>query len=354
VTTIARDSVEDLKRTLPGRYYFEPAVHDLEAERIFERTWINVGHGSRIAKPGDFFTVQAGRQGVLVVRGADGVARAFLNSCRHRGTAVCSIPSGNAGTSFQCPYHLWTYRLDGSLAGAPMSDDIEGFDRRDFGLVPVALEEWLGFLWINTDPAAGPLADYAGPMVEERLGDQERLAVYRTETFVLARSVEYDVAANWKLVVENFMECYHCTPVHPNLVRIIPAFKLGVTQVPTLGTEFAPEYEAFTMSGHTDHPMLPGLPENHRRHFYGMVIRPNTFVSLTPHYVVIHRVEPLAADRSKVTCDWLYPPSTASAPRFDPSDAVQFVDEVNREDWLFPTEAHIRGFSDWVLEQLDE
>jgi phenylpropionate dioxygenase-like ring-hydroxylating dioxygenase large terminal subunit len=140
VTIIIRDRVEELKLTLPGRYYFDPAIHDQEAEQIFERTWVNVGHRSRIANPGDFFTVQAGSQGVVVVRGADSIARAFLNSCRHRGTAVCDAAQGNAGTAFQCPYHLWTYRLDGSLAGAPMSDTIEGFDKRDFGLVPVGLE----------------------------------------------------------------------------------------------------------------------------------------------------------------------------------------------------------------------
>ena len=360
-----------LARTLPGRFYHDPAIWQLEQERLFGRLWVAVGRADQLPAAGHYRTVRVGDESVLVVRGEDRVLRAFLNVCRHRGAQLC--PAGHGQTrTLQCRYHAWTYGLDGRLLRAPGLQDAPDFDRGAFGLVPVALDTWEGLVWVSLAADPPPVADQILPQLAGRLGDAGRLTPYRMGALAVARTLEYEVRANWKVIVENFMECYHCAPMHPELVRLLPAFRSGATQEHALGTRLADDAEALTMSGRAAAPPFPGLAPGHERHYYGMVVRPNVFLNLLPDHVIVHTLTPVSPDRSRVTCDWLFDPGVVARPGFDPTDTVALFDQVNRQDWevcewvqagvrsrafaaggvYVPIEQHIRGFNDFVLAQL--
>jgi Rieske 2Fe-2S family protein len=368
----AADAGGRLARTLPGRFYHDPDVWQREQDRLFGRLWVAVGRADQLPAPRRYRTVRVGDESVLLVRDDGGALRAFLNVCRHRGAQLCPAGAGQTRT-LQCRYHAWTYGLDGRLLRAPGLQDSPAFDRNAFGLVPVALETWEGLVWVNLRENPPPLAHQLLPQLAARLGDAARLDPYRIGTLAVGRTIDYEVGANWKVVVENFMECYHCAPMHPELVRLLPAFRSGATQEYGLGTRLADEAEALTMSGRAPGPPFPGLAPGHERHYYGMVVRPNVLLNLLPDHVIVHTLTPLAPDRSRVTCDWLFAPEVVARPGFDLGDTVGLFDRVNRQDWevcewvqagvrsrafaaggvYVPIEQHIRAFNDWVLDQLD-
>ncbi len=361
--------------TLPGRFYADPDIFRQEQEQIFARCWTCVGLATAVPQPGDFLTTEVADESILIVRGQDGHLRAFLNVCRHRGARLCVEPHGNlAGRVIQCPYHAWSYALDGRLIGAPNMRDSVGLPAAAFGLSPVPIAVWHGLIWVNLSSDPLPVESQLAPLISERLGSVENLERYSMETLSIGATVTYDVAANWKLLVENFMECYHCAVVHPELSRLVPSFRAGYAYQEGIGATFAEGVETLTLNGRRTRPLLPGLRPEDDRTYYGLVLRPNVFVNLHPDYVLIHRLEPQGPDRTRVICQWLFAPDIVAASDFDPSDAVEFWDLVNRQDWAMcercqlsmrsrayaeggifaPLEAHIRRFNDWVLKQLGQ
>jgi phenylpropionate dioxygenase-like ring-hydroxylating dioxygenase large terminal subunit len=188
--------------------YSDPEVLARERREIFERSWHYAGHAGEVARPGDFAATFVGHLPVVLVRGEDGELRAFLNVCRHRGHEVAA-GSGNRRT-LQCPYHAWTYDLDGSLRSAPRSDREPGFDPSGLALVPLRVEILGPLVFVNPEPGAAPLTDFLGPVPGE-LGDLADL--------VFHRRIAYEVEANWKIVMENYLECYHCPVAHPGFSR---------------------------------------------------------------------------------------------------------------------------------------
>lgn len=362
--------------TLPGRYYYDPAIYAQEQERVFSRLWVCVGRADSIPNAGQYFTADVGRENIVVVRGRDGVIRAFLNVCRHRGARVCTAECGQLANSIQCRYHAWTYGLDGRLIGAPNVLHDQSFDRAQYGLISVAVEIWEGLLWVSLADEPGPLAEQVEPPLRRRFEDWSRFTSYHVGELVVGKSITYDVKANWKLLAENFMECYHCAPMHPELVRLLPGFGRpngpGGSYGDPGGTRLADDVEAFALSGKGGIPKLRDLhPENDQR-YYGMVLYPNVFINFLPNHVILHTVWPLAADRSRVVCDWLFEAETVAQPGFDPSDTVAAFDITNLQDWevcewvqlsvaskayrdggiYVSSERHIRAFNDWLLDQL--
>jgi phenylpropionate dioxygenase-like ring-hydroxylating dioxygenase large terminal subunit len=201
-------------RTLPFDWYSDPAVLRLERERVFRRTWQYAGRADQAAEAGSFFTCDLGGTPVVVVRGKDGELRAFLNVCRHRGSLVCE-GEGRRET-LQCPYHAWTYDLDGSLRAAPRSDREPGFEREGLGLLPVAVDTWGPFVFANPDAGAQPLADTLGELPELLAASGLDLDSLR----FLKRS-ESAYEANWKVCCENYLECYHCQVAHPGFSKVV-------------------------------------------------------------------------------------------------------------------------------------
>ena len=201
--------------TLPYDWYADPSVLRLEQERIFARSWQYVARVGQVAEPGAFAAARAGHVPIVLVRGRDGVLRGFVNVCRHRGFVLCE--GDGRRETLQCPYHAWTYELDGSLRAAPRSDHEPGFSREGLGLVPVSVDTWGPFVFANPDPDAAPLAETLGELPE--LLRDGGVDVDGLQFGLRAEIDPYD--ANWKVVVENFLECYHCSIAHPTLSRAI-------------------------------------------------------------------------------------------------------------------------------------
>ncbi len=202
-------------RTLPYDWYVDPAVLRLEHELIFASAWQYAGHAAHVAEPGQFAATRAGHVPVVVVRGRDGELRGFVNVCRHRGSVLCE-GQGRRET-IQCPYHAWTYDLDGSLRAAPRAERELTFDRDELGLLPVAVDTWGPFVFVNPDAGAAPLAEHLGELPAIVAGTGIDL-----DALEFAFRGEPDpYAANWKVIVENFLECYHCSVAHPSFAKAI-------------------------------------------------------------------------------------------------------------------------------------
>ncbi len=249
--TSTSQSAPSLIATLPGRSYTDPDIFAAEQEHIFEAQWIAAARAADLAAPGSFRTVSVGRESVVLLRGRDGALRAFLNVCRHRGARLCTATSGLVKRSLQCPYHAWTYGLDGSLVAAPNLTKMADIDRTEYGLAPVLLREWLGYAWICLAEAPPSFEDTVMSAVAERLGGPAEIAAWDIGSLAVGRRVTYDVAANWKLIVENFMECYHCATIHPELTEVLPEFADGYAAQYYVGhgAEFGAGVEGFTVDG---------------------------------------------------------------------------------------------------------
>jgi Rieske 2Fe-2S family protein len=317
------------QHTLPREYFVSPEVYELERERIFSRSWLLAGHVSHLEKPGDFFVYDIDRESVLVVRGGDGVIRAFHNHCRHRGTRLCD-GQGSVGGAIQCPYHAWTYGLDGALRAAPNMQDVPGFDRGEHPLHPVALADWQGFLFLNLASQPEPFAQALAPL-------QGKFEHWNLRELRLVHQTMYEVESNWKLFFHNYSECYHCPNVHPHLNKLTPYRNTenDLDEGPVLGGPMwmsNPE-GSMTMHGGRCAVPFPGLSAAERGRVYYYTLFPSAFLSFHPDYVLVHRGQRLGIGRTRITCDWYFHPDAIAAPGFDPQPAIDFWDLTNRQDW---------------------
>ena len=365
---------ESLVKTLPGSAYSDPELFAREQELIFERMWFCAASSADIAKAGSFRTVQIGRESILLTRSRKGEARGYFNICRHRGAKLCTEDSGEGARSFQCPYHAWTYDLEGKLIAAPNLTKMPDIDRFDYGLRKVHVREWLGYVWVSLAEEPQPFEETVIGDVRTRLGDIESLEHYGVEDLTLAKRITYDVKANWKLIIENFMECYHCATIHPELTEVLPEFADGLAAQFFVGhgAEFGEHIEGFTVDGSQGHERLPGVAADQDRRYYAVTVRPQVFLNMVPDHVIVHRMYPLAPDHTVVECDWLFLPGVVEGGA-DLSKSVELFHRVNQQDFeacercqaatnsrvyadggvLVPSEHHIADFHSWVLDQLN-
>jgi glycine betaine catabolism A len=316
--------------TLPGRYFTSPEIFALESEKIFQQRWLCVGRESQIARPGDYFLQQVGSESIIILRDRSDRVRAFYNVCRHRGTRLCEEHRGQFSGTIQCPYHAWTYTLDGRLIGAPSADTIEDFDKADWPLHQVAIASWEGFLFIN-------LADDPEPFEEAYAPLTGRFSRFNLPSLTAYRRIDYQLACNWKFVVQNYSECYHCPLVHPALVKLSPptSGENDLYRGPFLGgyMEIVDASESLTMSGRSCGAMVGDLPDEDLKRVYYYSLFPNMLLSLHPDYVMYHTIWPRSPGATLVTCEWLFHPDTLTHPEFKPDDGVEFWDLTNRQDW---------------------
>ena len=360
---------DSLISTLAGHYYTDPAVFELEQSHIFEAMWFCVVRAADLDKPGAFRTVQVGRESVLVTRSRSGEVRAFFNVCRHRGAQLCTEEVGEVKRAFQCPYHAWTYDLDGKLIAAPNLTRMPDIDRNQYGLHKIAVREWLGYVWVCLAENPPSFEDTVIKDVDDRLGDPDAIGHYDIGHLTVGRRIRYDVKANWKLIIENFMECYHCATIHPELTEVLPEFADGLAAQYFVGhgAEFGESIEGFTVDGSAGQEHIPGVTEDQDRRYYAITVRPTVFVNLVPDHVIVHRMFPLAADHTIVECDWLFLPGVVESGK-DVSRSVELFHRVNQQDFeacercqpamnsrtyrdggvLVPGEHHIGLFHEWV------
>jgi Rieske 2Fe-2S family protein len=331
-------STRDLERTrqpleratmLPGAAFTDERVLEWELESVFRGGWVCVGHVDQVRERGQFLMADLGRESAFVVADDEGRPHAFLNTCRHRGSRIVDEPEGRVAR-LQCPYHAWSYAFDGSLRNAPHTDEIEDFDKRCYGLKAVRTAVVEGLVLIDLTGSAPPAEEHVGELAPA-------LAHYRLGDLRRAHRIAYTVEANWKAIAENYSECLHCPGVHPELNQL-SHYMSGQTLEGAgawCGGSMELREGAVTMGVDGGHvrPPIEGLTERDARTVLYYVLFPNALVSLHPDYVMLHTLWPRASGRTEVVCEWLFEAATMEAEGFDPSDAVEFWNQVNREDW---------------------
>jgi Rieske 2Fe-2S family protein len=326
------------RRTLPARYYTDADWFAREMDGLFAAMWIAACRLDQIPRRGDFIRRDVAGASVLVVGDGRGGATAFHNVCRHRGTRLCTEAHGTFPGSVQCPYHAWTYDLEGRLIGAPLMDDVEGFAREDYPLRRVACAEWDGHLFINlSDARAGEGATPVAPL-HAQLGElPARFAPWGMRELRTVHRVEYVVAANWKLIVQNYNECLHCPVIHPLLNQM--HHYLGAANVPSTETYcggamgFKDGIETLSRDGRRRRAVLPGLGPAERAIVNYYALYPNLLLTLHPDYMLTVTIWPEAPDRTRLVTEWHFHPDEIARPDFVFEDAVEFWDVTNREDW---------------------
>jgi glycine betaine catabolism A len=342
-----------LEKSLPSSAYVTRAAWEAEQAAIFTREWLCAGREEDLAEPGSHQVIELSGESVLLVRDRGGELRAHYNVCRHRGSRICDpdndakwglkLPGGVIGGVIRCPYHGWAYGLGGELLAAPGTGS--GLDKREFSLHPVGVATWGGFVFLNQTPAGAP--DLAAMLAQAT----RRLANYPLEDLRTGPVLTYDVAANWKLIFENYNECYHCAPVHPELCEIVPEFRKdgGFHLDWELGIPHRDGATTYTASGTTARAVFPGLSEEEKIRHKGELIYPNLMFSVASDHAAAFLLWPLAPDRTRIECRFLFHKDEMDKADFDPADAVDFWDLVNRQDWAV-CERVQRGISSRIHE----
>jgi len=323
--------------SLPSYVYTSDEIFKLEMERIFYSNWLSICHTSQIQRPGDIFVQNIGTKSVLVVMGDDGKVRAFHNVCRHKGSRLISDSKKSGARVIQCPYHSWTYRLDGTLAGCPDIESWRDFDKRDYPLYPVKSEVWGGFVWVNFNSSSQPLREYLGDFAD-RFEKYHMEDLHHTATIGV-----YDVDSNWKILCENFNECYHCPTVHPETLK--PYYKQlkPSDHAKIHGPYVLLEWKDYNMSiddsaanakeveNQLESTRILGLSEKDAMMQWQPLVFPNFSPSITADYVFAWWLWPLGPQKTKL----IFELCTRRAP-YLPDDYIgtmKWADFVMRQDF---------------------
>ena len=309
-----RPILSSLEPSLPSRSYIDPEHYARELDAIWYRSWLCVGRAEELAEPRQYKVVEVGSQSIVLTRDPEGRLHAFHNTCRHRGSLLCTEAHGRfRGNAIVFSYHGWTYSLAGELRGAPHQIRSPDFRTRDFSLYRVAVDSWGGFVFVNLlGDEAPPFAD----VLEDLIGE---LGNWSLEPLRVGRRVERTLACNWKIYWENYMECFHCPGVHPELCRIVPLFGRGLQAeeddpnwspeaVDKRAAGLAPGAVTWTLDGTTELPELPGLDDadRERGHSFGTLL-PNVFICAHVDHVRTGRLLPVSPEETLIVVEWLFP-----------------------------------------------
>ena len=325
---------------LPPVAYTGADFFAVEQRRLFARAWVAVASAAEVADPGRLLVRSVGGTSVLITRGRDGVLRGFINSCRHRGTELASEDC-TVSRMIRCPYHRWGYALDGSLVTTPLFDEVPrpDFDPAEFSLLPVRVETWGLDVFVCLDESTPPLAEWLGDL-------PERMAGYGFDSWVVHEKCTFDVAANWKLITENFQEYYHLAWVHPELAKVSrvrdhyryqgPGLYCGQTTTPVSSDE---RDDWLVL------PPAPGLDASDSVSGRFVAVFPNLTLAVLPGHAFVIRLEPLSAGTTREHCTLLLPSATPAEQYGDAAaETLKFWIEVNNEDIDICERSH-RGLS---------
>ncbi|RWE21529.1 MAG: aromatic ring-hydroxylating dioxygenase subunit alpha [Mesorhizobium sp.] len=369
-----------LEKSLPKSMYFDPAQYDRELKAIWYKEWNYVCRSETIDR-GSFRRHTIGDQNILIVRDAQGELHAYHNTCRHRGSSLCTEQEGkfNSG-SIVCPYHGWTYALDGKLSGVPGLSMPPDFDKASFSLFPVALSVWRGFVFINLDATAVPNFEPFGARVAS-------LANWPLENLKLGYSFSEKIACNWKIFWENSSECYHCPGVHPELAQLVPMVGRGILDKrqdpnwqenqhkphPRFQGGIAEGVMTYSMNGQTKAQPFPGLTEEDLHTGIGLRTNwPSLIIAANIDVVRTIRVRPLGAEETEVSVEYFFSEENLANPEFDRESNIEFTRRVLEQDAricelnqdglrsvefesgvLMPSENYVLAFQEWVLSHLN-
>ncbi|MDX6534371.1 MAG: choline monooxygenase [Gaiellales bacterium] len=312
-------------RTLPGSWYTDPHIHALEKERIFRRFWQYVAPRDRVATPGDFVTARLGDVPVIVTRDEHGELGGFVNVCCHRGSEVVTEACGNR-RSLQCGYHAWTYGLDGRLRAAPRAAENPSFNIADHRLTPIRVAEWGPFVFVCLDPD--------GPELSEQLGELPGLidaTGLDISTVRYRDTIEYEIQSNWKIVVENFSECYHCPLTHPKLSGLLEIDEYRVLEYPYFSTHVAPIKETARQGEEVGDWTADWDVDTGARYGSFNYLWPNFMVNVYPGpgNVSTNIIIPLGPEKTLAVYEFFYADDVVES---DANEIRELIDLVQRED----------------------
>lgn len=328
---------------LPRHHYVETASWDAERRNVLASSWSCVGRRAELGLTGPdrLAVVEVLGESILLTTGPDADAgpdprlHAHVNLCRHRGAQLVphepgDPPAPRSARAVRCGYHSWTYGTDGRLLRAPFTERVEGFEPAEFGLYPVGVGTWGGFVFVCLRPEGAPA------LLEELGGVPDRTSRYPLSALVSAWHARYDVRANWKVIAENYNECYHCAGVHPELTRLVPDFGRGGRGADGTGLDWDAGIAhrdgawTFSFSGDSPRSPFPDLDQTERVRHKGELVYPNLLLSLSAEHAAAFRLTPTAVDRTRIDVDLLVAPEQA---HLGIEDCAEFWDLVNRQDW---------------------
>lgn len=333
--------LRQLEHSLPSSWYFEPAQYALELERLWYRNWIYLCRADTIAAACSFRTFTIGTQPVLIVRDETGALRAFYNTCRHRGSLLCSEPAGRLpAKAITCPYHSWSYRLTGELARIPTAGRAHHVPIKDTALYAIALKEWQGFVYVN-------LSDSSRCFSDNFNANTETMAHWPLAGLAVGHRLTKRLHCNWKIFWENYNECLHCPTVHPALSSLVPIYRRGIMEQRddpnwrAHAAETDPAYKGglrtgastWAIDGRSLGHEFPALTDEERRIGYHYA------TNLPSHYLVAHvdhvrssRLLPLGPEETELEIEWLFPSGTLEDPNVDIRKVCDFSAQVMAED----------------------
>jgi choline monooxygenase len=323
--------------TLPARLYYERETYEREKDAIFYRNWWLAGHVSKLREPGSYITTRIHEQNVFVIRGRDGELRGFYNVCQHRGHELLT---GEGRTpAVVCPYHAWCYGLDGSLKTARNTDGLPDFDPADFTLPGVRIEIFCGFVFVNLDPDARTLSELTGDLEAEVRGYVPRL-----DELGFGHRDTYEVASNWKVLIDNFLECYHCAPAHRDFVDLV--------DMPSYRSKVHALYSSHisTKARSTDNSAYRFEPGDVDFGYAGWFLWPNLTIWVLPGEPNIGMLQmiPAGPERTIEQLDWYCP---GGEPSRQLRDAMVYMDEVLQPEDIGLCESVQRGLHSFGYNQ---
>jgi Rieske 2Fe-2S family protein len=320
----SRVALKKLQSGLPAGWYLDPGHYARELEALWYGRWIAVCREEELGEPGAWRAIRVGSQSLFVLKEVEGGIKAFHNVCRHRGSVLCTAEQGRFERQrIVCPYHSWTYDLKGHLVATPRRMQTPDFDEKKFSLYGVAVQAWGGFVFVCLDRKL------------PRFTPPDGFDNHRLQDLRIGKRIVVDVQANWKLIAENFSECFHCPPVHPELCRVVTAYReAGAWGL--RGKETVPEYKAgaktLTMDGTSRLPPFKHLDKSERATLYiPAMLPPNLFLNVHPDYVNAHMMFPTGPESVRIVYDWLFEPEHMPAGA-DLDHYVALWDVTNRQD----------------------
>jgi Rieske 2Fe-2S family protein len=323
----------DGARTLPGKYYHSQEIYQEEVEKIFHKFWIYACRAEEISSIGDYKLINVEDESIILVRDKSDEIKALFNVCSHRGTQLCDESKGNfKSKSIQCPYHAWTYDLDGKLISAPLMKEGDGFQKDKCALHQASVYIWGGFIFINLDKTPEPFKT----QMEALIG---KFSDWKLDELRIAHHIKYELNCNWKLILQNYQECYHCPSVHPLLSELSPvqSAQHDASKGAVIGgfMDLTKKRGSMTMDGEAAaSPICDVSGEDLQRIYYYSVF-PNMLLTPHPDFVLFHHITPLGPNKIINDCYWLFRPEIINNPKAQDGikSAVQFWDLTNKQDW---------------------
>ena len=320
------------RNTLPGRDYIDPAIFALERENVFFKSWFYAGRAEQAEVLGQWFTIDVAGESVIVMRDDAGQLQAFYNVCRHRGSRLCDDAAGHSHGAIVCPYHNWCYNHQGDLIATPRIEEDE-LDREQLSLWPVYVDVWQGFVFVNlSKEKPTPLRDSLATHFDEPL----RFERFELDKLRIGHRVETIVNANWKIVMENYLECLHCPNVHPELIDTIETYQTGWVIEEGRddgGVSLPPGGTGYTLGGKSPLSVMPSMTELEVNSIYGGAIPPNLTLDIGATGVMVIQLLPISPLQTKVIDTYLFNAVDVAKLDFDPSPVSDFNELVAKQDF---------------------